>query len=220
MNKHSFIKLALFFALFLGATIGFVALADEVHEGDTLAFDKAVLHTINEQSSPALDTFFLAVTHLGGTIGVIVITVIALTILLVRRHYRHATIVAAAVAGATIINLVLKALFERSRPDLWEQFVTETSYSFPSGHAMLSSVLAFAAIAVFWRTKWRIAVIIGATLFMMLVGFSRLYLGVHYPTDILAGWFVSGAWVLGVIAVIDGWAFRKRRQVSTDLNDK
>lgn len=214
MNKRMLIKLTIFFLLFLGATIGFVALADEVHEGETLAVDQTILRTINEHSSPALDQFFLVVTNFGGTIAVVIITVLALAVLLAQKHYKHATIVAAAVGGAALINVLLKLIFERARPDLWEQFIVETSYSFPSGHAMISSVLAFAAIAVFWKTKWRLVVIIAAIVFTILIGFSRLYLGVHYPTDVIAGWFVSAAWALGVVAVVNGWVYQRRSKIA------
>ena len=96
------------------------------------------------------------------------------------------------------------------RSDLWERLITETSYSFPSGHAMLSSMLAFAVIAIAWRTRYRLIATIAALLFMVLVSFSRLYLGVHYPTDIVAGWLVSVSWLLVVLAVINGWAYRHR----------
>lgn len=214
MNKRTLIKLGIFFLLFLGAMIGFVALAGEVHEGETLIVDQTILRTINEHSSPVLDQFFLVITNFGGTIAVVHITAITLALLMARKQYKHATIVAAAVGGAALINVVLKLIFERARPDLWEQFIVETSYSFPSGHAMISSVLAFAAIAVFWKTKWRLAVIISASLFTILIGFSRLYLGVHYPTDVLAGWFVSAAWALVVVAVVNGWAYRRHSKIA------
>ena len=106
------------------------------------------------------------------------------------------------VGGAALLNMVLKLIFERPRPDLWEQLIIETSFSFPSGHAMASSALAFSVIAIAWNTRFRWYAVGVGVLFMLVIGFSRLYLGVHYPTDVLAGWFVSGAWVLLVALVV------------------
>ena len=209
MNKRSIVTLAICFAIFLAAVIGFVSLADEVHEGETLAFDQSVLQAINTTASPVWDTFYLTVTQLGSVAGIVILTLIGLAVFIKKKKYTWAVILAASVAGAAVINLVLKLIFERSRPDLWEQLVTETSYSFPSGHAMISSMLAFALIAIAWRTRYRIAVAIAALLFMVLVSFSRLYLGVHYPTDILAGWLVSAAWLFVVLAVVRGWIYRR-----------
>ena len=212
MNKAIFLRLAVCFMLFLGVAIGFAQLADEVHEGETLAFDQSILRAINTTASPIWNTFYVNVTHLGGVVAVVGVTVVALGILLARKHYKQTVIVAASVGGAALISIILKLLFERARPELWDQLVTETSYSFPSGHAMMSSVLAFTAIALCWRTRYRIAVIIAAVFYMFLVGYSRLYLGVHYPTDVVAGWLVSASWVLIVVAVVNGWVYRKAKK--------
>lgn len=208
-QRNTWVTLLVCFVLFLGVSIGFGALADEVNEGDTTAFDQLVLQSINEQSSPALDTIFLVVTEIGGVIGISIITLIALTFLVKKRLYKQATIVAASVIGATLVNIALKSLFARTRPDLWEQLITETSYSFPSGHAMLSSVVAVVLIILCWRTRYRSAALVAGLVFMMLISFSRLYLGVHFPTDVLGGWLMGTAWVLVVVAVVDGWVYKR-----------
>lgn len=188
--------LAILFALFLTCSIVFVAIADEVLDGETLAFDEAILVAINGTSSAFWDSFFSAITHLGGVAGVIIISGIITAVLFFRKKYRDIALLAVSVGGAALLNVVLKLIFERPRPDLWEQLVIETSFSFPSGHAMISSALAFSVIVIAWNTRFRwYAVWLGA-LFTLAIGFSRLYLGVHYPTDVLAGWLVSGAWVL------------------------
>lgn len=205
LSKHTFIRLGILFGIFLITSIGFVALADEVHEGETLAFDQSALTAINEHASPYFDTFFVTITQLGGVIGVVAVTLGLLMLFLLRKAYRSAIILAAGVGGAAAINLVLKAVFERARPDLWEQLVVETSFSFPSGHAMASAALAVSVAAIFWHTKYRWLVVAAATLYGLIIGFSRLYLGVHYPTDIVAGWLVSTAWVLGVVLAVNGW---------------
>lgn len=201
--EHKIISLVLSFSVFLVCTVGFIQVADEITEGETKWFDEATLTYINSFSSAFWDTFFVLITQLGGVIGVIAITAGMLSLLTYRKKYKSALIIGAAVGGAAILNLVLKYVFERARPDLWEQLVVETSYSFPSGHAMISSALGIAIIIVFWKTRYRIAASIISISYILLVGFSRLYLGVHYPTDILAGWLVSGAWLVIVMLIVN-----------------
>ena len=95
-----------------------------------------------------------------------------------------------------------KQLFARERPSLWESIAPEATYSFPSGHAMGSMTLAAVLILLAWRTRWRwpVALLTGA--FTVLVGLSRVYLGVHYPSDILAGWAAALAWTVGIYATV------------------
>ncbi|RYF27698.1 MAG: phosphatase PAP2 family protein, partial [Chloroflexi bacterium] len=100
--------------------------------------------------------------------------------------------------------------FERARPDLWQQLITETSFSFPSGHSAGSSALAVCIIALLWRTKWRVPALIIAPLYIVLIGFSRMYLGVHYLTDVIAGWIVGITWVLVVASILYARSNRKR----------
>lgn len=207
--KSPFIRLALTFAVFLIGSVGFIALADEVRDGETQQVDEAVLQSINAQSSPFLDTFFIVTTQLGGVAGIIIITLGLIAILGIRKSYRKATLLAASVAGAAALNIAFKYIFERARPDLWEQLVIETSFSFPSGHAMASSALAFAVMVIAWNTRYRWFAIAGGGLFVLVVGVSRLYLGVHYPTDIVAGWLLSAAWVAAVTGVL--FYARKRK---------
>lgn len=198
VSKHVALRLALTFGLFMACLIGFMALADEVIEGDTLLYDEAALQAIYAQSSVFWDQFYLVATQLGGTFAVIILTTVLLALLVINKQYRRALIVFAGVGGAALMNVILKLIFERTRPELWDQLILETSFSFPSGHAMISAALAFSVIAICYKTRFRwIAIYLGSA-YVILIGFSRLYLGVHYPTDILAGWLVSGAWLVVV----------------------
>lgn len=197
-----FVKLGIAFAIFLACAIGFVALADEVLEGDTLWYDEAALLAIRAQSSELLDRVFLGVTKLGGVTGVLVLGLGFMALLWSRKKYRQIVLFAAGLGGAAIINLVLKSLFERARPDLWQQLVVETSFSFPSGHAMASMALALSVVFILWATRFRYFALILASLYVLVIGFSRLYLGVHYPTDIFGGWLVSAGWVLVAYIVL------------------
>ncbi|SMQ95553.1 phosphatidylglycerophosphatase B [Xanthomonas fragariae] len=95
-----------------------------------------------------------------------------------------------------------KQFFQRERPSLWESIAPESTFSFPSGHAMGSMTLAAVVVALAWNTRWRWPVTIVASLFALLVGVSRIYMGVHYPTDILGGWSAALVWVVGLYLVM------------------
>lgn len=202
LSEHKLLSLAVFFSMFLVLVIGFVQIADEVFEGETLWFDEAILNAINNLSTDFWNTFFVVVTQLGGVLSIIAITAGLLLILILRRKYKKAFIVGAIVGGAALLNVILKLIFERARPDLWERLVVETTFSFPSGHAMASSALALSVIFICWNTRFRWIALVVSVLFVIVIALSRLYLGVHYPTDILAGWIVSTAWLFVVIAVV------------------
>lgn len=191
------------FAAFAFCAMIFTKVAKDVFfDHETMPFDKGILLAINGISDPFLDAFMPVATDMGGVIGVGLLSTLFFGMFVYKSEYRRATIIAVSVIGATIINQILKAVFERPRPDLWEQLVHESSYSFPSGHAMASAALGFAIIACLWRSRWRWYGVGAGVLYIVFVGFSRLYLGVHYPTDIIAGWAVSGAWVAIVAALL------------------
>ena len=209
ISEHKLATLAVYFSVFMLLIVAFVELVEEVFEGETLFYDEAILNGINSFSTPFFDSFFVVITQLGGVIGIIILTSILLAFLLRRKFYQKALIVGATVAGAAILNIVLKLIFERARPDLWEQLVVETSFSFPSGHAMITAALGLSLIFICWNTRFRwLAVALGSS-FIIVIGFSRLYLGVHYPTDILAGWVVSAAWLSTVVTIVNVNLLRK-----------
>ncbi len=188
--------------LFWTPVIVFSKIANEVREREVLRFDSDILLWLRSQSTPSLNAAVSAFTELGGVI-VVSVSILCLVVYLWTQHRRRmAVFAAAAVGGAGIINFILKHGFERQRPTILTALATESGYSFPSGHAMLSSALALAIILVVWHTAYRwLAIGIGA-LYILSIGMSRLYLGVHYPTDVLAGWCVSAAWVLIVYTVV------------------
>jgi undecaprenyl-diphosphatase len=111
------------------------------------------------------------------------------------QRWQSLAFVALSVSGALVINTALKLVFIRQRPELWELLTHESTYSFPSGHAAMSSALALTIIVLVWNSRWRGPVVGIGALYVLAIGFSRLYLGVHYPTDVLAGWIVSAIWV-------------------------
>jgi membrane-associated phospholipid phosphatase len=186
------------FVLFAMFTMAFVKVAWEVREQETQGFDDAVLNGIHGMSNGFLDSFIPVATDIGGVIGVSLLTLAVLALFVYKREYRRALVVFVGVAGSAIINLVLKSVFERARPDLWQQLIHESSYSFPSGHSMASAALGLAVVVALWNSRWRWWALSAGAAYILFVGFSRLYLGVHYPTDVIAGWLVSGAWIMAV----------------------
>jgi membrane-associated phospholipid phosphatase len=201
-SKRTISRLVLAFVVLTVPVMAFVELAEEVGEGESLPVDQAILRTINAHASPLFDTAAVILTEFGGVIGVTVLTVGLATLLWGRGKRRMAALLVTGVGGTSVLNLVLKAVFQRDRPDLWERLVTENSYSFPSGHAMASSALALSIIVICWPTRWRWAGIAIGLIYMIVIGLTRLYLGVHYPSDVLAGWIVSAAWIATMVYVL------------------
>lgn len=195
-------RLILGFFIFVLPLLLFIQLTDEVFEQETLPFDEAILRQINMLSNRTLDGFVVATTDIGYIWFVGLAAVIILLLCIKRHAYRSALIAAVGLTGSALINILLKLLFQRDRPALWERLVTENSYSFPSGHAMASASLAAVIIVLLWPTKWRYPSIIAASAYVLYVAFTRLYLGVHYPTDIIAGWLVAGMWIAITTTII------------------
>ena len=185
---------------------GFGLLADEVVEGDTLNFDNAVLMALRTPGDPAdpigpawFEEAVRDVTSLGSfsVLGILVVVVFAYLLLVGKQ--RTGWFMVFAVVGGTIISTVLKALFDRPRPDLTGVAEVFTA-SFPSGHATVSAVVFLTIGAMLAEAtperRLKLLYIATAILLTVLVGVSRIYLGVHYPTDVLAGWSLGAAWAL------------------------
>jgi membrane-associated phospholipid phosphatase len=173
-------------------------LATEVFGDDGYDWDTALLRFAHSHASPGLDRIVVAITHLGGWAVLLPATALAVGLAAWRRSYRTAVFLALAVGGATLVNLLAKGLFQRARPALWESVAPETTWSFPSGHSMGSMAFALAVCLLAWSTRMRWPGVGLLVLLPTLVGASRVYLGVHYPSDVLAGWLASTAWVSGV----------------------
>ncbi len=194
-------------AAFWAPIILFSKLADEIIERETILLDKEILLLIHSHSTVFYNNFFFVITFLGNFALVAPIGAIIASLLWHKKQLRDALIVFMSVAGASLANIILKMLFYRERPAFWPTMVHEAGYSFPSGHAMISSALIFSLIFIAWKTRARWWVTIGGGLLIFLIGLSRLYLGVHYPTDIIAGWSASFFWVLIVYAVARGYSY-------------
>ncbi|USX45815.1 phosphatase PAP2 family protein [Dietzia kunjamensis] len=124
----------------------------------------------------------------------------------------------AAVYGSSRLNVAFKPAFERSRPDFWEHLSTENTFSFPSGHAMGSMSLAAPLVVLTWGSRYRWAALAVAVVYVLAVGASRVYLGVHFPSDVLAGWCLTVLWV-GILVVILLLVTRVLRRYAPTLAD-
>ena len=189
--------------LFATPTIIIAKIITELRETTPIYRDTAFLQWFHQFSSPFLDWFAKIITNIGDIIIVVPVTVLLVAYLLYRRQRRAATFLLFGVGGAAVIGLTLKLLFQRARPELWTHLVTENGYSFPSGHAMMSSALALSIAALLWPTKYRWWAIGVGGFYVVIVGLSRLYLGVHFPTDVIGGWCLSFLWVLIIKMIID-----------------
>lgn len=180
----------------------FAELAGEVREGDTRRLDESALGLLNRLASPPLTSFMRAVTYLGSNEFLLVAGACALLAFLLAGWRRAAAALAVTMAGAALLNFVLKLAFRRERPSPFFDTPLPESYSFPSGHALLSfcfyGVIAAAVATRLRGRRPRAFVWAAAALLVSLVGLSRLYLGVHYPSDVLAGYAAAFVWVMAV----------------------
>lgn len=201
----------------LGATIallvvavggwGFLSIADEVAEGETRALDLSVLRALRVDGQPHeligpqwLHIAATDVTALGSVTVLSLIILLAFALLASLRRWAEGLLLVAGAGGGLAISQTLKRVFERERPDLVYRAVEAVNASFPSGHAMLSAVvfLTLGVLAARFADRRRVKVLgVGAAvLISLLVGMSRVYLGVHWASDVLAGWCVGAAWAM------------------------
>lgn len=157
--------------------------------------DAETLLFINRHSSPVLDSVMIAVTTTGDVAAIILISLCILLVLYRHKQWRSMSFVLISIIGAFILNIILKMIFARQRPELWEHLIYESTYSFPSGHAMFTATVALCVGVLVWRRQHKWWIISALAAYVLAVGFSRMYLGVHYLSDILAGWLVAVIWV-------------------------
>lgn len=196
-------RIALWFFCLLLPLWGFAALVGEMHEKAVFPFDAPMLTWLHGLATPALNHFFVLISLAGYRRGVVPLDAGILILLVVLRRFRDGLFFGIAVIGSAVLNIVAKNHYARLRPDLWLSIRPETTYSFPSGHAMGSMTLAMAVIILCWPTRARWPALMLSVIFVLLVGVSRVYLGVHFPSDILAGWTAAIAWTFGMYSLVD-----------------
>jgi undecaprenyl-diphosphatase len=201
LRRHGLLLLLAFLGV-LVPLAGFGVLAHELREGGGFFFDEPLLHAAHALEHAGLDRFFVAVAALGYQWGVVPFDVALVAVLGWRRRMREGLFAGVATIGSALLNLGAKPLFARDRPSLWQSIAPEGNYSFPSGHAMGSMTLACVLVLLCRWTRWRWPVLAAAIVFVIFVGASRIYLGVHYPSDILAGWAAAVAWCHAVYGIV------------------
>jgi membrane-associated phospholipid phosphatase len=182
------------FAIAAAATLGFVKLASELLEGELDAPDRSVTLAIHHALySPGLSRVMVGITQLGAGLGLAAVVTVVVLALLRAGHRRTAIIMIGNVLAAQLVTYVLKHVFERPRPLLFDEIPLPTSWSFPSGHSVSAMAVygGIAAMLVNLGIGRRAIVIPAAALLILAIGFSRIYLGVHWPYDVVAG-FIAG----------------------------
>ncbi|MCA1717920.1 MAG: phosphatase PAP2 family protein [Actinobacteria bacterium] len=205
----------------------FGGLAEDLVTNDPLVrFDQAVANTLHDLATPSFTAFFLVVTALGSVETLTLLGLLVAAFFAWRRRWIDLGSWVAAVAGAAVLNQLLKEVFARPRPYFEQPLVLETSYSFPSGHSMdslvLYGMLAYFCVLALRTWRGRTAVVFGVALLVLLIGFSRMYLGVHYFSDVAAGFAAGGVWLSALITGTEtirrgGIAVRPRRNLRAFL---
>jgi undecaprenyl-diphosphatase len=196
---------ALLAAITLGATGSFLAISRTITGDDGSELDRTVVRALGRTRHPVSNAVMRGFTFFGGPVGAVTVSVAALA--LSRRSPRLASQVVTGAIGGAIAELGLKRIFRRKRPTLLAHLEQVGSTSFPSGHSMASSslylTLAFVASRSRRLRRHRAALIVGASALAATVGLTRVYLGVHWPTDVLGGLALGTAWACAAEAVFD-----------------
>ncbi|HEY2561715.1 MAG TPA: phosphatase PAP2 family protein [Caldimonas sp.] len=178
----------------------FGAIAEDVVTSDRLTVvDATVAEWLHRHATATLTQAMLVWTNLHSTIAVGAYTAVVALALAAERKWRWLTLVVVAVGGGLVVNVLMKLAFHRARPVFDDPLLTLASYSFPSGHVAGSTI--FYGLAVVWlfshtrRTLWRALALATAGLLIVVVAFSRMYLGVHYLSDVVAAFAEGVAWL-------------------------
>lgn len=208
---------------------GFVKLASEVAEGDIFALDKTILRALRTTQDLAvpigpewLKVAMVDFTALGGTPILTLITVLAVGFLVAVCKFTSAGFVAISIGCGAILSAAIKSYFVRPRPEIVQHLVEVSSPSFPSGHSMNSAIVYLTLAVLLARTQERrrvqIYLISTALVLTLLIGCTRVFLGVHWPSDVLAGWTVGAAWAALSSMIAKG--LQRRHQIEQPQEGK
>ena len=196
-----------------GLLFAFGFIAQEVVKGKTLAFDREVMLALRSSADPRvpigptwLPEAARDLTSLGSIIVLVIITLAVVSYVFLAGRSAVAWLTLIAVFGGIVLSDLLKFAFERARPDVVNPLARVFTTSFPSGHATLSAITYLTIGAILARSQPLSTISVYflslAAFLTMLIGVSRIYLGVHYPTDVLAGWCIGVAWAMGCSAIM------------------
>jgi membrane-associated phospholipid phosphatase len=186
-------------ATLAACTLAFAQLAEEMAGGELMSIDRTVAVWLHTHATGFATKLLSTVTRLGGAQVLLAVTLLAALALLLRRRVAHAALMGASFGGGEALNWALKAAFERPRPKFSDPLATAAGFSFPSGHAMASitvyGALAFVIAASVGSRRAQLLVLSSAIVLVLAIGFSRVYLGVHYASDVLAAYCAGLAWL-------------------------
>lgn len=207
--------IGLLIALF--ALWGFYEIAATVFGQQTLSIDVRLLLALQQWHTPFLDHVMVVLTNVGSVSVLLAASLLWAIGLLWRRRQAETVTLAIAVIGAFGLNHWLKELFALSRPALWQQAVTVNFSSFPSGHAMMSLVVfgIIGSLLAVQVPRWRATIAAVTVLLVGAIGFSRLYFGVHWLTDLVAGYVAGVVWLVACILSLKSWKRRHRSRPKT-----
>lgn len=199
--------------VFLGFILGFALIAVLVMLNKTASFDNYIIHAVQSAESPALTSLAKGLSLVGSSRLAIGISIVTLALLFfVLKHRMELILFVWVTIGSHLLNKLLKLWFNRERPTI-HRLIEQAGYSFPSGHSMAAFSLYGTIAYLLWRhlrrRGERAALILFTVLMTGGIGWSRIYLGVHYPSDVIGGYAASGAWLMLSIACME--AFRSFR---------
>ncbi|CAH0288520.1 hypothetical protein SRABI96_04192 [Peribacillus sp. Bi96] len=205
------LQLTIAFIISVFSLIGFSFMAFTISAHEYLKFDREVISFVQGLESPLLTTIMKFFTSIGSTASLIILSLFILFFLYkVLKHRLELVLFCVVMVGSPLLNLMVKLFFQRARPDL-HRLIDIGGYSFPSGHAMNAFSLYGILTFLLWRhitARWgRILLILFSTMMILSIGISRIYLGVHYPSDIIAGYFAGGFWI-----AVSIWFFQKHQE--------
>ena len=204
----------------------FIVLSITLIEKKPFFFDQTVIEAVRAYSTPAMDGFMLFMTELGSSFMLGLLLIISMIWLVAKRKNLYGMLFyLITVAGGGLVNLFLKNFFERERPDL-NRMIEATGYSFPSGHSMGSMTYYGFLVYLILRSNRKPLSKAGWGMFfclvIVLIGISRIYLGVHYPSDVLAGYMAGGVWLVLCISLLEVmYLYRGRKhKLTTSIQKK
>ena len=207
--RHRSVPSPRFSTLLLGLSLAACALVlfgwlgGEVSDGDTHAFDGSIRTWIHAFSSPPLTQIVKAISFTGKVVFLSVVGTVIASVLIYKRLWEDLALLTTTMAGEIVLELVLKATYQRARPEPYFDLPLPESYSFPSGHALgslcLYGVPAFIIIRSLRDPVKKLLIAFFTAFWILAVGLSRVYLGVHFPSDVLAGYLAGAVWMTAVI---------------------
>ena len=176
-------------------------IAEDLHEREVFAWETPLIQDIRAGAPGWFRQVALALSAVGSGTGMIPVTLVLLAL-----FWRKSSVMGRyflfSIVGVMLLNIVIKSFIGRARPHIVDWLWQEGDKSFPSGHATMAAALAVTLVALLWRTAWRWPLIVLGTLYAVLMGVSRVYVGVHYPTDVLGGWALGVSWAAGMALVL------------------